>query len=69
MKTLPGKIAALHSEIRRLEDVLADADLYRRDPQAFADASTALETARAEMAEAEEAWLSAELRREEIEGS
>ncbi len=69
LKTLPGKIAALHEEIRRLEGVLADAELYARDPQAFAAAGTALERAQAEVAEAEEAWLSAELRREEIEGN
>ena len=69
LKTLPGKIDALHGEIRRLEGVLADAELYARDPQAFAAAGAALERAQAEMAEAEEAWLSAELRREEIEGS
>ena len=69
LKTLPEKIAALHTEIRRLEGVLADADLYRRDPKAFAAAGAALESVRAQMAEAEEAWLSAELRREEIEGS
>ncbi len=69
LKTLPGTIAALHGEIRRLEGMLSDPGLYRRDPKAFGDASAALETARAEMAKAEEAWLTAELRREEIEGS
>ncbi len=69
LKTLPERIAMLHAEIRRLEGVLADADLYRRNAKAFADSSAALETVRAQMAEAEEAWLSAELRREEIEGS
>ena len=69
LKTLPGRIDALHAEMRRLEGVLSDTELYRRDPKAFAEASAALESAQAEAAEAEEAWLSAELRREEIEGS
>ena len=69
LKTLPGRIEALHAEILRLEAVLADTDLYRRDPKAFESASVALETARAESADLEEAWLSAELRREEVEGS
>ena len=69
LKTLPDRIAALHAEISRLEGVLSDADLYGRDPGAFAAAGVALEQARAEMSAAEEAWLSAELRREEIEGS
>jgi ATP-binding cassette subfamily F protein uup len=49
--------------------VLSDTDLYRRDPKAFAAASAALEAARGAADAAEEAWLSAELRREEIEGS
>jgi ATP-binding cassette subfamily F protein uup len=68
LNTLPGKIEALHAEIHRLEGVLCDADLYRRDPRAFADATTKLETARIEAAEAEDAWLRVELLREEIEG-
>ncbi len=69
LKTLPGKIDSLHTEIRRLEGVLSDTDLYRRDPKAFAAANAALEAARTEAAATEEVWLSAELRREEIEGS
>ncbi len=68
LKTLPAKIDALHAEIGRLEGVLADTTLYRRNPQAFADAGVALETARAAAAAAEEAWMRAELLREEIEG-
>ena len=69
LKTLPARIEALHGEIRRLEGVLSDGELYARDPKAFAAAGAALETAQREAAEAEEAWLSAEQRREEIEGS
>jgi ATP-binding cassette subfamily F protein uup len=69
LKTLPARIEALHAEIRRLEGLLADPGLYRRDPRAFAETGTALEAARTEIAAVEEAWLSAELRREEIEGS
>jgi ABC transport system ATP-binding/permease protein len=68
LKTLPARIEALSAEIRRLEGVLADANLYRRDPKAFAASSVALAAARDEAAEAEEAWLRAELLREEIEG-
>jgi ATP-binding cassette subfamily F protein uup len=68
LKMLPAKIDALHAEIGRLEGMLSDTGLYRRDPQAFEAASAALETARARAAEAEEAWLAAELKREEIEG-
>jgi ATP-binding cassette subfamily F protein uup len=68
LKTLPAKIASLSAELRRLEEVLADASLYRRDPKAFAAASEALEAARAETLRAEEEWLRAEMLREEIEG-
>ena len=67
LKTLPGRIDALHAEMQRLAEVLSDADLYRREPQAFAAATAALEKAQGELAEAEEAWLAAEMRREEIE--
>ncbi len=69
LKVLPGKIEALHTEIRRLEGVLSDTSLYGRDAKAFAAAGAALEAAQREAAAAEEAWLTAELRREEIEGS
>ena len=69
LKTLPARIEALAEEIRHLEGVLADADLYRRDPKTFAASSAALAAARDEAAQAEEAWLRAELLREEIERS
>ena len=41
LKTLPGRIEALNAEIRRLEGVLSDSGLYRRDPKAFEGASVA----------------------------
>jgi ABC transport system ATP-binding/permease protein len=69
LKTAPDRIDALATEIRRLEDQLSDADFYRRDPAGFAAAGRALESARADLAAAEEAWLRAELLREEIEGA
>ena len=68
LKTLPARIEALSAEILRLEHTLSDASLYQRDPGAFAALSAALAAARDEAAQAEEAWLSAELRREEVEG-
>jgi ATP-binding cassette subfamily F protein uup len=68
LNTLPARIAALAAEARRLEGILADADLYRRDPKGYATASAALTAVRNEAAAAEEQWLRAELLREEIEG-
>jgi ATP-binding cassette subfamily F protein uup len=68
LKTLPLRIEGLGADILRLEAALSDPDLYRRDPAGFAARSKELETARADLAIAEDAWLRAELLREEIEG-
>jgi len=59
---MPGKMAAL-------ETVLADPNLYSRDPAAFDRFSRALEAARAQLAAAEEEWLTLEERREALESS
>ena len=68
LKTLPARIDKLTAELRRLEEVLAAPDLYRRDPQKFTATTMAIATARAELTEAEEEWLLAEMRREDVEG-
>jgi len=59
---MPGKIATL-------EAALADPDLYARDPSGFDRFSRALETARSQLAAAEEEWLVLEERREALESS
>ncbi len=69
LETLPGRIAALQAEVRRLQDRLSDPDAYARDRQAFAQATEALGAKQAELAAAEERWLELELLREEIEGA
>jgi ATP-binding cassette subfamily F protein uup len=69
LETLPSRIAGLESEITRLGEVLADADLYVRRPAAFTEATKALEAAQASLAAAEEQWLALELLREELEGA
>jgi ATP-binding cassette subfamily F protein uup len=56
----PGKIATL-------ETALADPELYARDPAGFDRFSRALETARAQLAAAEEEWLVLETRREVLD--
>jgi len=68
LETLPKKIAALKETIRALQQRFDDADLYSRDPAAFAKTSDALVAAQADLAEAEENWLELEILREEIEG-
>jgi ATP-binding cassette subfamily F protein uup len=68
LKTLPDRIAKLTAELHALETKLAAPDLYRKDPAAFTSATMALATARAELTAAEEEWLLAEMRREEVDG-
>jgi ATP-binding cassette subfamily F protein uup len=67
LETLPGRIAALQAEITRLHTVLADGDLYARQPAAFASATRALDTAQAALTASEEQWLALEMLREELE--
>jgi ATP-binding cassette subfamily F protein uup len=54
---LPQRIDELEGEIARDEDILADPDLYTRDPARFAQLTAAIEKARAERDAAEERWL------------
>jgi len=68
LETLPGQIAALQADVRRLQDRLGDPGLYARDRQAFTQASEALSATQTQLTEAEERWLELEMRREEIEG-
>jgi len=66
---LPGRIAALEAQITRLNAVLADPDLYARDPACFGATTDALAVVRDELAAAEEQWLRLEMLREEIEAA
>ena len=68
LETLPARIAALQSEVARLNAELADPDLYARDPARFGAITKALGTTQNELAAAEEQWLTLEMLREEIEG-
>jgi ATP-binding cassette subfamily F protein uup len=65
---LPNKIEALQAEIVALHRVLADPDLYGRDPASFAAKTTRLSAARVELQTAETEWLELELLREELSG-
>ena len=68
LETLPARMAEIEARIGKLNAALADPELYRRDPAKFASSGKALEAAQAEMAEAEERWLTLEMLREELEG-
>ncbi|WP_374535260.1 ABC-F family ATP-binding cassette domain-containing protein [Phenylobacterium sp.] len=66
LQELDGLIHALPGKIARLEQDLADPDLYVRDPAGFSRLSGALEAARAELDAAELEWLELEERREAL---
>ena len=61
---LEALMPRLTGEIGAHEATLADAALYARDPGAFQRIMTALETARATLAAAEEEWLALEEKKE-----
>ena len=67
LSELDGLIHELPAKIAALETALHDPDLYARDPAGFDRFSRALETARSQLAAAEEAWLELEERREALE--
>jgi len=68
LEMLPGRIAALQSDVARLNSLLTDLDLYARDPARFGAITKALDTTRHELATAEERWLTLAVLLEEIEG-
>ncbi|MGN6468917.1 MAG: ATP-binding cassette domain-containing protein, partial [Rhizobiaceae bacterium] len=68
LETLPKRMEEAVANIGVIEERLADPGLYRRDPKAFADATAALDKARAELAAMEDEWLELEMLREEVEG-
>jgi ATP-binding cassette subfamily F protein uup len=67
LETLPGKIAALQGTIAKLQTLLADHDLYAKNPARFQKATQDLTAAEQALAAAEEQWLVLEMMREELE--
>lgn len=57
LEELPGVIARLEAEIGKLEALLADPELYTREPVKFAKASEGLTERQAKLAAAEDEWL------------
>ncbi len=68
LETLPVRMEELAAVIAKHETALADPEFYSSDPTGFETAAEALGRAQTELAEAEEEWLSLELKRESIEG-
>ena len=57
LDALPAEIARLEAEIGKLEGLMADPELYTREPVKFRKASEALTTRQAALAAAEEEWM------------
>jgi len=69
LKTLPVRMAELERALKKLDEKLADAGFYRRDPAGFAQAGREHEAAQKEKDILETQWLELEILREEIEGN
>lgn len=68
LKTLPKRMEELTAKITKVQEILADPELYARDPARFQKAMDALTQLQAELHAAEERWLELEMLREELEG-
>ncbi len=67
LETLPGEITILEAQIAKLQEQLADAGLYARDPKEFAMLSAGLADAQKALSEKEDRWITLEMLRAEIE--
>jgi len=68
LKTLPKRMSEMEARIAKVREILADPELYSRDPARFQKAMDALTQLQAELHAAEERWLELEMLREELEG-
>ena len=60
LQELPDRIARLEAEIAKLSTLLADPDLFTREPAKFRKATEALSQRQAALSEAEDDWLALE---------
>ncbi|MBZ6077916.1 ABC-F family ATP-binding cassette domain-containing protein [Microvirga puerhi] len=68
LKTLPRRLEELEAKIAKVQEILADPDLYARDPARFQKAMETLAALQSDLGTAEERWLELEMLREELEG-
>lgn len=67
LKTLPTRMGELEGKIAKVQEILADPELYSRDPARFQKAMDVLTQLQADLHAAEERWLELEMLREELE--
>ncbi|EJF87680.1 ABC-F family ATP-binding cassette domain-containing protein [Bartonella rattimassiliensis] len=67
LEKLPGEIAVLQNEIKKIEQELSDPALYRSDRERFEYLSTVLEKKKNTCTQKEEEWLELEILREEMD--
>ncbi|MGO4389301.1 ABC-F family ATP-binding cassette domain-containing protein [Microvirga sp. 2YAF29] len=68
LKTLPLRMQETEAKIAKVQEILADPELYSRDPARFQKAMDMLAQLQGELHAAEERWLELEMLREELEG-
>jgi ATP-binding cassette subfamily F protein uup len=68
LEALPARMQTLREELAKLDARLADLDFHARDAAGFARVTARYSDANAELAQAEDDWLTLEIMREEIEG-
>lgn len=67
LETLPDRMAKMERDIAKLQTILAEPDIYTKNPTRFEKATKKLEKTSADLARAEEQWLELEMKREELE--
>ncbi len=67
LDALPATITSTQADIARLQRILSDPNLYKKDPTKFRRIGEALAEAQARLASDEERWLALELLREGME--
>ena len=67
LETLPAKMAALKVELAKLENELADSNLFARDPARFEKAGARHATVADELTVSEDQWLELEILKDKLE--
>ena len=67
LRLLPARIDQLNATAARLRALIEDPTLFARDRASFERTTSLLAETEAQLAKAEDVWLSAELRRAEID--